>query len=130
MDQSHGYGDTMKTMSFKDAPLEVRKTLKEGSKFAYTIGAFLGFPQCCTTQFLKSSVSELKAQHQKLIDHPLNGTGYVPCDHCITLNPIELIATINANRTFIHPFPFKGGILDTAGSHFEDFKRKYEASLQ
>lgn len=103
------------------------RTLKEGERIGYALGAFLGFPRCCTKQFLESSLPQLKAQHQKLIGHPLKGTGFVPCDHCITLDPNELVANINANRTFIHPFPFKGGVLATAGDHFEEFKQKYDS---
>lgn len=111
-----------------NVPSEVWRTLKEGDRIGYALGAFLGFPRCCTKFFLESSVPRLKEQHQKLIGHPVKGTGFVPCDHCITLDPNVLINTINDNRTFVHAFPFNGGVLAAAGNAFEEFLQTYDKS--
>ena len=78
-------------------------------------------------QFLESSLEQLQNQHQKLINHPpLKGTGFVPCDHCISINPETLKTIINTNRTFAYPFPFKGSVLITAEKEFEKFQQNYQ----
>lgn len=102
------------------------RTLTEGERLGYGLGQYLGFPECCIKQFFASSIDRLKEQHQKLSTHPFRGTGYVPCDHCITLDADELKDTINNNnnnRVFQHPFPFKGCVFRTAGEHFEEYQR-------
>ena len=115
----------MNTKPYSEAHSEVLRTIKEGSRIGYALGAFLGFPSCCIKFFLESTLMRLKEQHIKLIDHPLKGTGFVPCDHCIGLEPEVLVASINANRTFTKPFPYKGGILEAEESQFEEFRKHY-----
>lgn len=105
------------------------RTLKEGDHFGYALGEFLGFPKCCSDEFLNlldNDIPALKLKHQKLINHPCKGTGFVPCNKCMDRNPQELIDNINANRTFPHPFPFKGSILGTASELFEEYLKNYE----
>lgn len=83
--------------------------------FGQSMGEFLGFPSCCTNAFLSATIAELKAKHQQLSNHPLKGTGFVPCDDCIQLPAYNLINTINSQRTYPYPFPHKHRILDSEG---------------
>lgn len=105
------------------------RTLKEGDRIGYALGAFLGFPECCSDEFLnllETDIHALKLKHQKLVNHPCKGTGFVPCNKCMDRNPQELIDSINANRIFQYPFPFKGGILTTAKESFEEYLKNYK----
>jgi len=59
-------------------------------------GRYFGYPACCTDQFFS---------HPHVTQHPLLGTGYIPCTSCAARAPDALCADLAAQRVCPTPFP-------------------------
>lgn len=72
---------------------------------AWTVqGKYYGFPKCCVEAF-ENGEHILSGKELKL-----NGTGYIPCQHCNdTKTEDELVDSINLNRIEPKPFPHETG---------------------
>ena len=80
---------------------------KDKEKYFREDGKNLGYPQCCIDEFVATydnfedlSYDDGRSQRK------LFGSGFVPCVKCHeTKTEQELVDEINANRTFLSPFP-------------------------
>lgn len=71
----------------------------------FELGLFLGYPTCCTAFFSKILFGEIDHADVYPNGFKLFGSGFVPCPTCnATKTEDDLIATINANRTWHVPF--------------------------
>lgn len=68
-------------------------------------GVYYGFPSCCIEHFCDNKNKNTLDYE----DHPMNGTGYLPCPHCIErTKDLETFSEyINENRYCTQPFPSK-----------------------
>lgn len=63
-----------------------------------TLGKYLGYPSCCTDEFVSGSRSHIGGRK-------LEGTGYIPCKKCNNKTEEELLNTIKENRICPTNFP-------------------------
>lgn len=71
-------------------------------------GIYYGYPTCCIKALMYSvlSVKMGRGLPPRPYEHPLLGTGYVPCHDCATTkHPDELVAFIGNHRRAVMPFP-------------------------
>lgn len=64
--------------------------------FGAVSGIFYGYPDCCIRAFMTPD---------RGTNHPLIGTGYIPCKACEKKTMGELITVIDRNRFCEVPFP-------------------------
>lgn len=67
-------------------------------------GIYYGFPACCIEHFCLHGQTLNNSTYQ---NHPMSGTGYVPCPHCLESSKDKdtFAEYINANRYCAEPFP-------------------------
>ncbi len=72
------------------------------------LGDYLGYPECCVEYFI-----ETYERHPLIGNHPLIGTGFMPCLCCGDKSAEEMTMTINRNRKWGEKFPYNGEIPDS-----------------
>lgn len=78
--------------------------LYKSSNFWAAAGTYYGFPSCCVENFCNSFAAQIYEKHP---NHPMNGTGYVPCETCVepSKNYSFFSELINQNRFSSAKFP-------------------------
>lgn len=93
--------ETKQFIKEKDCIIQDMKIISKESMLV--LGKALGFPKCCTTEFVDNFDDLPNFPPRKL-----NGTGYIPCKNCNeNNNEQELINEINAARAYKYTFPTK-----------------------
>lgn len=85
---------------------QFRKLFIEAPLLA-TTGAYYGFPVCCIEFFCHGLDSSLMNSIDNDDSHPMIGTGYVPCPHCLDMSRDKKYFSdlINQHRFCPHHFP-------------------------
>lgn len=98
-----------------------RQLFSEAPLLAST-GAYYGFPICCVEFFCNHQDNSFNTDHSEKNQHPMNGTGYVPCPHCIekSKDKENFSQLINAHRYCPSPFPSQS---DAEHNIYEDLHK-------
>lgn len=89
----------------------------------YILGTFLGYPQCCITEFVERSG---KAPDNQITAS--NGTGFIPCKECTAAieNKAVTLDELIQNRVHSDSFPSRVVNHDQFHSYKNHFKKVYK----